>query len=46
MGNAAPYAAIASFASHDFFSARIGCQVYETVYGFDVAALCLRSASR
>ena len=38
----APAAAIATGASQDFFSARIGCQVYQPVYGIDLAALCLR----
>jgi ABC-type transport system substrate-binding protein/DNA-binding SARP family transcriptional activator len=38
----APVAAISVNASRDFFSARIGCQVYQPVYGIDLAALCLR----
>ena len=38
-----PAAAIATNASRDFFSARIGCQVYQPVAGIDIAALCLRS---
>jgi hypothetical protein len=37
-----PAAAIAWNASRDFFSARIGCQVYQPVWGMDLAALCLR----
>jgi YVTN family beta-propeller protein len=37
-----PAAAIATTASRDFFSARIGCQVYQPVYTIDIAALCLR----
>jgi hypothetical protein len=37
-----PAAAIAWNASRDFFSARIGCQGYQPVYGMDIAALCLR----
>ena len=28
--------------AHDFFSARIGCQVYNGFYGMDLAALCIR----
>jgi hypothetical protein len=28
--------------SYDFFSARIGCQLYQPVYGIDLAALCVR----
>jgi hypothetical protein len=35
-------APFATDASRDFFSARIGCQVYQPVYGMDLAALCLR----
>jgi YVTN family beta-propeller protein len=38
----APVAAIAWNTSRDFFSARIGCQVYQPVFGMDLAALCLR----
>jgi ABC-type transport system substrate-binding protein/class 3 adenylate cyclase/streptogramin lyase len=37
-----PAAAIGTSTSHDFFSARMGCQVYQPVYGMDLAALCLR----
>ena len=37
-----PAAAFATDASRDFFSARIGCQVYQPAYGIDLAALCLR----
>lgn len=39
----APAAAFATIASRDFFSARMGCQLYQPVYGIDLAALCLRS---
>jgi ABC-type transport system substrate-binding protein/DNA-binding SARP family transcriptional activator len=38
----APAAAFATTASRDFFSARMGCQLYQTIYGIDLAALCLR----
>jgi ABC-type transport system substrate-binding protein len=38
----APVAAIATTASQDFFSARIGCQLYQPFYGIDLGALCLR----
>jgi ABC-type transport system substrate-binding protein len=38
----APAAAFATNASRDFFSARMGCQVYQPFYGIDLAALCLR----
>ena len=43
--NAAPLVAFANYARRDFFSARIGCQVYQPVYGFDLAALCLKHPS-
>jgi hypothetical protein len=39
--NAAPLVAFGEDSSFDFFSARIGCQVYG-VYGMDLGALCLR----
>jgi hypothetical protein len=26
----------------DFFSSRIGCQIYQPVYGMDLASLCIR----
>jgi ABC-type transport system substrate-binding protein len=38
-----PAAPFASDASRDFFSARIGCQLYQPVMGIDLAALCLRN---
>jgi peptide/nickel transport system substrate-binding protein len=38
----APAIVYAYLASSDFFSARVGCQVYQPVYGIDLAALCLR----
>jgi ABC-type transport system substrate-binding protein/class 3 adenylate cyclase len=44
--DSAPAAAIGTSTSHDFFSARIGCQVYQPVYGMDLAALCLRGSRR
>jgi hypothetical protein len=37
-----PAAAIAVDASRDFFSAHMGCQVYQPVYGADLGALCVR----
>ena len=39
--NAAPLAAYGNTSSHDFFSARIGCQTFG-IYGMDLAALCIR----
>ena len=38
----APAAAFATTASRDFFSERIGCQVYQPIFGISLAALCLR----
>jgi len=38
----APVAAIGTSTSHDFFSSRVGCPVYQPVFGIDLAALCLR----
>jgi len=43
--NAAPLAAYGNSWSHDFFSARIGCQTYDLTYGMDLAALCIRAFS-
>ena len=40
--NAAPAAPLFNFARAEFFSARIGCQVYQPIYQIDLAALCLR----
>ena len=40
--NDAPWVAIGNQASHDFFSARMGCQVFNPVYSMDLAALCIR----
>jgi ABC-type oligopeptide transport system substrate-binding subunit len=40
--NAAPWVAYAAGTSRDLFSARIGCQVFQPVYGVDLAALCTR----
>ena len=39
---AAPLALAVSGAHTDFFSARIGCQVEDPLYGIDLAALCVR----
>jgi YVTN family beta-propeller protein len=38
-----PAATFATTASRDFFSARMGCQLYQPLSGIDLAALCLRS---
>jgi YVTN family beta-propeller protein len=39
---AAPLVAFAYQTRQDFFSARMGCHVYQPAYGMDLAALCLR----
>ena len=41
--DAAPWAAFGNPARQDFFSARIGCQIYQPLYEMDFAALCIRS---
>ena len=38
----APEIAFANEDSHDFFSARIGCQLYQPTVGMDLGALCIR----
>jgi peptide/nickel transport system substrate-binding protein len=43
--NAAPILAYGNISSQDFFSARIGCQVYGP-YGMNLAALCIRPHAR
>ena len=40
--HAAPWAAFANPVAHDFFSARLGCQVFHPIYSIDLAELCLR----
>ena len=42
MADAAPWAPWGNINSRDFFSARIGCQVFNPLFGMDSAALCLR----
>lgn len=42
---AAPIVAVGDLASHDFFSARIGCEAYG-FYGLDLDALCIKHAAR
>jgi ABC-type transport system substrate-binding protein len=42
--NAAPMVAYAVPTSGDFFSTRVGCQVYQPIYGYDLGALCIRSS--
>jgi len=40
--DAAPWVTYANGTFRDFFSARIGCQLFQPVYGMDVGALCTR----
>jgi hypothetical protein len=37
-----PVIAYATGTTREFFSARVGCQAFNPVYGLDLAALCLR----
>ena len=41
----APVAAWSQPVSRNLFSARIGCQTYQPIYGFDLAILCMRHAA-
>jgi ABC-type oligopeptide transport system substrate-binding subunit len=41
--NASPLAAWDNDNERDFFSGRMGCQLYQPVYGMDIAAMCLRA---
>ena len=40
--DAAPWVSYANGTARDFFSARMGCQVFQPVYGMDLGALCTR----
>ena len=37
-----PWINFANVISQDFFSARIGCQLYQPIVGMDLGALCIR----
>jgi hypothetical protein len=39
----APSIVFANESEHDFFSARVGCQVYAATGGFDLGSLCIRT---
>jgi len=39
---AAPWAAVSNDQTHHFFSARVGCQHYNPLYGVELARLCIR----
>ena len=41
-GAYAPMIAVGNAITQDFFSSRIGCQVYQPVFGMDLAAMCLK----
>ena len=41
-GKAAPMIAFGLSLTQDFFAARIGCQVFQPIYGIDLAALCVK----
>jgi peptide/nickel transport system substrate-binding protein len=38
----APWAAESNQTNYDFFSSRVGCQLWEPSYGMDLATLCIR----
>ena len=40
--NAAPSAPLLNWQESEFFSARIGCQVFQPIYQIDLAGLCLK----
>jgi ABC-type transport system substrate-binding protein len=44
--DAAPLIVYGNALESDFFSARVGCQTYNSYVGPDLAALCIRSDSR
>jgi YVTN family beta-propeller protein len=42
ISKAAPMAAVGVWLDRALFSARIGCQIYQPIYGIDLAALCIK----
>jgi hypothetical protein len=42
IGDGAPWVAYGNPIDNDFFSARMGCKVYQPVYGIDLTALCIK----
>ena len=44
MTHEAPVIPLADFKNADFFSSRVGCQIYNPVYGIDIGRLCERTA--
>ena len=40
-----PWINFANVIQQDFFSARIGCQLYQPMRGMDLGALCIRTAA-
>jgi ABC-type oligopeptide transport system substrate-binding subunit len=43
--HAAPFAAFGNLSTHDLFSARVGCHVFQPIYGIDLAGLCIRKGA-
>ena len=41
-GKAAPMIAFGDALNRDLFSARIRCQIYQPIYGMDLASLCIK----
>jgi YVTN family beta-propeller protein len=41
--NEAPWVVWGNGTSDDFFSARMGCQIYQPEYGIDLASLCIKA---
>jgi ABC-type transport system substrate-binding protein len=39
---AAPIVAWSTNAARDFFGPRVGCEIYQPIYGMDLGSLCLR----
>jgi YVTN family beta-propeller protein len=44
--DAAPEIVFANENAHDFFSARVGCQLFQPMSGMDLGAICIRHSSR
>ncbi len=42
IAKAAPMAAVGVWLDRALFSARMGCQIYQSIYGIDLAALCIK----
>jgi oligopeptide transport system substrate-binding protein len=42
VSDAAPWAAYSFASDRDLYSARVGCQTYQPIYGMDLASLCVK----